>query len=94
MFDIATDPRHPKQIQRVKLHGQGLPWNFQLDPSGRYLFIVNMRAVSDIPPGKGNTLHSFAIGADGKLKELPSSPVPIPVPLGTNPWGLAVVPRR
>jgi 6-phosphogluconolactonase (cycloisomerase 2 family) len=94
VFDIATDPRHPRQIQRVTLHGEGLPWNFQLDPSGRYLFIVNMRAVSDIPPGKGNTLHSFAIGADGKLKELPSSPVPIPVPLGTNPWGLVVVPRR
>jgi DNA-binding beta-propeller fold protein YncE len=94
VYDIAKDPRHPKQIQRVKLHGQGLPWNFQLDPTGRYLFMVNMRAVSDIPPGKGNTLHSFAIGSDGKLKELSSSPVPIPVPLGTNPWGLVVVPRR
>jgi DNA-binding beta-propeller fold protein YncE len=94
VFDIATDPRHPRQIQRVKLHGRGLPWNFQLDPSGRYLFMVNMRAVSDIPPGKGNTLHSFAIAADGKLTELSSSPVPIPVPLGTNPWGLVVVPRR
>lgn len=94
VFDIATDPRHPRQIQRVKLHGRGLPWNFQLDPSGRWLFMVNMRAVAAIPPGKGNTLHSFAIGDDGKLKELSSSPVPIPVPLGTNPWGLAVVPRR
>lgn len=94
VFDIATDPRHPRQIQRVRLRGEGLPWNFELDPSGHYLFMVNMRAVSDVPPGKGNTLHSFAIGADGKLSELPSSPVPIPVPLGTNPWGLAIVPAR
>jgi 6-phosphogluconolactonase (cycloisomerase 2 family) len=94
VFDIGTDPRHPRQIQRVKLHGRGLPWNFQLDPTGRYLFMINMRAIAAIPPGKGNTLHSFSIGADGKLKELRSSPVPIPVPLGTNPWGLAVVPRR
>jgi 6-phosphogluconolactonase (cycloisomerase 2 family) len=93
VFDISKDPRHPRQIQRVTLHGLGLPWNFQLDPSGRYLFIINMRAVSAIPPGHGNTLHSFAIGADGRLKELASSPVPIPVPLGTNPWGMAVVPR-
>jgi hypothetical protein len=46
-----------------------------------------------VPPGRGNTLHSFAIAADGKLKELPSSPVPIPVPPNTNPWGMAVVPR-
>jgi 6-phosphogluconolactonase (cycloisomerase 2 family) len=94
VFDIGTDPRHPRQIQTVKLHGRGLPWNFQLDPTGRFLFMVNMRAVEEIPPGKGNTLHSFSIGADGKLKELSSSPVPIPVPLGTNPWGLVVVPRR
>src|SRR3954447_1344158 len=94
VFDIGTDPRHPRQIQRVKLHGQGLPWNFQLDPTGRWLFMINMRAISQIPPGKGNTLHSFSIGADGKLKELSSSPVPIPVPLGTNPWGMAVVPKR
>jgi 6-phosphogluconolactonase (cycloisomerase 2 family) len=94
VFDIGTDPRHPRQIQRVKLHGRGLPWNFQLDPSGRYLFMLNMRATSDIPPGRGNTLHSFSIAADGRLKELASSPVPIPVPLDTNPWGMAVVPRR
>jgi 6-phosphogluconolactonase (cycloisomerase 2 family) len=94
VYDIGTDPRHPKQIQRVKLHGKGLPWNFEIDPTGRYLFMVNMRAIAEVPPGKGNTLHSFSIGADGKLKELSSSPVPIPVPLGTNPWGMAVVPRR
>jgi 6-phosphogluconolactonase (cycloisomerase 2 family) len=93
VFDISKDPRHPHQIQRVRLHGIGLPWNFQIDPTGRYLFIINMRAISAVPAGRGNTLHSFAIGADGKLKELPSSPVPIPVPLGTNPWGMAVVPR-
>ncbi|MEA2423082.1 MAG: hypothetical protein QOF55_2181, partial [Thermoleophilaceae bacterium] len=94
VFDIATDPIHPRQIQRVKLHGRGLPWNFQIDPSGRYLFMLNMRAIRELPPGRGNTLHSFSIGADGRLKELPSSPVPVPVPLGTNPWGMAVVPAR
>jgi 6-phosphogluconolactonase (cycloisomerase 2 family) len=93
VFDISKDPRHPRQIQRVTLHGLGLPWNFQIDPTGRYLFIINMRAISAVPPGRGNTLHSFAIAADGKLKELPSSPVPIPVPPNTNPWGMAVVPR-
>ena len=93
VFDIAKDPRHPRQIQRVRLHGIGLPWNFQIDPTGRYLFIINMRAIRIVPPGRGNTLHSFAIGPGGKLKELPSSPVPIPVPLNTNPWGMAVVPR-
>jgi 6-phosphogluconolactonase (cycloisomerase 2 family) len=93
VFDISKDPRHPRQIQRVMLHGIGLPWNFQIDPTGRNLFIINMRAISAVPLGRGNTLHSFAIRPDGKLKELASSPVPIPVPPNTNPWGMAVVPR-
>jgi 6-phosphogluconolactonase (cycloisomerase 2 family) len=95
VYDIGTDPRKPRQIQRVKLRsGGGNPWNFQLDPSGRYLYMLNMRAVRQVPPGEGNTLHSFRIAADGKLSELPNSPVPVPVPLGTNPWGMAVVPKR
>jgi hypothetical protein len=93
VFDLS-DPRAPRQIQSVRLHGAGNPWNFKIDPSGRYLFMVNMRAASVlVPAGRGNTLHSFRIGADGRLTELASSPVPIPVPLDTNPWGLVVVPR-
>jgi DNA-binding beta-propeller fold protein YncE len=94
VFDLEQDPVHPRQIQQVSLRGLGLPWNFQLDPSGRFLFIINMRAVRQIPPGRGNTLHSFRIAPDGRLSELPSSPVPIPVPLDTNPWGMAIVARR
>lgn len=94
VYDIGTDASNPVRIQRVTLRGEGNPWNFQIDPSGRYLFMLNMRAIERIPAGRGNTLHSFAIGGDGKLSELPSSPVQIPVPLGTNPWGMAVVPRR
>jgi 6-phosphogluconolactonase (cycloisomerase 2 family) len=93
VFDTEQDPVHPRQIQQVDLRGLGLPWNFQLDPTGRFLFIINMRAVRQIPPGQGNTLHSFRIAPDGRLSELPSSPVPIPVPLNTNPWGMAIVPR-
>jgi 6-phosphogluconolactonase (cycloisomerase 2 family) len=95
VFDIGSDPREPRQIQQVRLRsGGGNPWNFQLDPSGRYLYMLNMRAIRQVPPGEGNTLHSFRIDADGKLSELPDSPVPVPVPLGTNPWGMAVVPKR
>jgi DNA-binding beta-propeller fold protein YncE len=93
VFDLRQDPVHPRQIQQVDLRGLGLPWNFQIDPTGRFLFIINMRAVRQIPPGQGNTLHSFRIAPDGRLSELPSSPVPIPVPLNTNPWGMAVVAR-
>jgi DNA-binding beta-propeller fold protein YncE len=91
VFDTATDPRGPRQLQSLKLHGDGNPWNMHIDPSGRYLFVVTPRAVSQIPPGQGNTLHTLEIGPDGTLTEPQSSPVPLGVPIGTNPLGLAIV---
>jgi 6-phosphogluconolactonase (cycloisomerase 2 family) len=94
VYDIGTDPRKPVLMRRVKLHGKGNPWNFRIDPSGRYLFMLNMRAVRQVPSGHGNTLHSLRIRPSGKLKEMRSSPVKLPVATGTNPWGMAVVPRR
>jgi 6-phosphogluconolactonase (cycloisomerase 2 family) len=93
VFDIAADPRNPRQIQTFKLKGGGNPWNFTLDPTGRFIFLVDMRAADFVPAGQGNELHTLAIGRDGRLSEPDYSPVPIPVPTGTNPWGIAVVPR-
>jgi 6-phosphogluconolactonase (cycloisomerase 2 family) len=93
VFDIATDPRNPRQIQTFKLKGGGNPWNFTLDPTGRFIFLVDMRAADFIRRGDGNELHTLAIGPDGRLSEPDYSPVPIPVPTDTNPWGIAVVPH-
>lgn len=93
VFDISRDPTDPEEIQSVPLNAPGNPWNFALDPSGQLLFLLDMRAVAQIPAGQGNQLHTLRIAADGRLTEEHSSPVAIPVPVGTNPVGLAVVPR-
>ena len=92
VFDIAGHPSRPREIQSVTLNAPGNPWNFQLDPTGQVLFLLDMRAVRQIPRHSGNQLHALRIGRDGKLTEERSSPVKIPVPTGTNPLGLAIVP--
>jgi 6-phosphogluconolactonase (cycloisomerase 2 family) len=92
VFDIAHDPTDPREIQAVSLNAPGNPWNFQIDPTGRVIFLLDMRAVRQIPPGRGNQLHALRIAPDGRLTEERSSPVDIPVPVGTNPIGLAIVP--
>jgi hypothetical protein len=52
-----------------------------------------MRSVgAAVPAGEGNELHTLTMGRDGRLSET-HSPVPIPVPVGTNPWGIAVAPH-
>lgn len=93
VFDIARDPTNPREIQSVRLNAPGNPWNFEIDPTGRVIFLLDMRAVRQIPPGRGNQLHALRIAPSGHLTEEPSSPVKIPVPVGTNPIGLAIVPR-
>jgi 6-phosphogluconolactonase (cycloisomerase 2 family) len=92
VFDISKDPTRPREIQAVRLNAPGNPWNFDLDPSGHVLFMLDMRAVFQIPAGKGNQLHALQIGRGGRLTEEPSSPIKIPVAVGTNPIGLAIVP--
>lgn len=94
VFDISGDPSNPREIQSVRLNAPGNPWNFEIDPSGRFLFLLDMRAIAQIPPGQGNELHALRISADGRLTEESSSPVRIPVPVGANPVGLAVVPSQ
>jgi 6-phosphogluconolactonase (cycloisomerase 2 family) len=94
VFDISGDPTRPHEIQSIKLDAPGNPWNFELDPSGRVIFLLDMRAVAQIPAGRGNQLHALRIGASGRLTEEQSSPVKIPVPVGTNPIGLAIVPAQ
>ena len=91
VFDISRDPTRPREIQAVRLNAPGNPWNFEIDASGHVLFMLDMRAVAQIPRRRGNDLHALRISADGRLTEERSSPVKIPVPVGTNPIGLAVV---
>jgi hypothetical protein len=92
VFDIARNATNPREIQSVRLNAPGNPWNFQIDPTGRVIFLLDMRAVRQIPRGRGNQLHALRIGPDGRLTEERASPIKIPVPVGTNPIGLVVVP--
>ena len=94
VFDISRDPTDPPEIQSVPLDAPGDPWNFEIDPSGHVIFLLDMRATTAIPAGQGNDLHALRIGASGRLTEEPSSPVKIPVRVGTNPIGLTIVPDR
>ena len=94
VFDIAQDPTDPRPIQSVPLNAPGNPWNFEIDPSGRVIFLLDMRAVRQIPAGEGNQLHALRIAPGGLLTEERSSPVKIPVRIGTNPLGLVIVPGR
>jgi hypothetical protein len=70
VFDIAGDPTDPREIQSVRLNAPGNPWNFQIDPTGRVIFLLDMRATRQIPPGRGNQLHALRIATSGRLTRI------------------------
>lgn len=93
VYDIG-DPLRPRQRQLVKLKNDGNPWDLALDPTGHFIFMVDPRARENVKPGFGNELHTLTVGPDGTLDEPAFSPVPLPVPLNTNPIGVVVAGRR
>jgi len=71
----TTDPDDPHEIQTALASGPGALLQFELDPSGRFLFVASQRTSHAAP---GNALHVFAIDEEnGTLAEVASSPLPI-----------------
>jgi YVTN family beta-propeller protein len=94
VWDVATDPRRPAWLQTLTLSGGGNPWGLRIDPTGTLLFVISPRQVKQVPLDEGQWLHGATINADGTLAEMRGSPVPIPVAIDTNPFGVAVVADR
>jgi 6-phosphogluconolactonase (cycloisomerase 2 family) len=93
-FDLGRDPASPHQFQTLALKHAANPWGLALDPIGKTLFVVDPHAVGSVPRGRGNRLHALAVGSDGRLTELESSPARLPVSAEASPLGIAVVPRH
>ena len=94
-FDLSRDPLDPRRLQTTRLKSGANPWGLALDPAGRTLFVVDPFAVDRVPSRQlGNRLHALSISDSGRLTEVETSPVRLPVGHDASPYGVAVVPRR
>lgn len=91
VYDV-TVPDAPVEIQNIQLKGFGNASQIELSSDEKFLYVVGQRATGAIPAGQGNALHVFSILPDGKLEEK-ITPIPLNVPVGTQPQGLAVYRR-
>lgn len=91
VYDLTKDASDPVEIQKVNLRAapNSNPGGYQfgLDPSGRFLHVVSQQA-SSTSTVQANGLHTFRVDADGKITEVPSSPILLPVPSLTRPQGV------
>jgi DNA-binding beta-propeller fold protein YncE len=95
VWDAATNPRVPQLLQTFELPGGGNPWGLRIDPTGQLLFAITPRQIHEVPEGQGQLLHAMRLAADGTIADVvDGSPVTLPIPPDTNPFGLAVVARR
>lgn len=103
VFSLAN-PRAPVEIQKVDLNGPKellgtpaavifttTPFQLELDPAGRFLYVLNHETTPDDRFPSGNQLHILRVGTDGKVVETAGSPLILPVPAGAHPKGVIVL---
>lgn len=90
VFDLALDPTEPIEIQKVSLKTTGSCFEFALDSAEKFLHVVTQQA-SPTQNVTANGLNVLAVGPDGKLTEVPSSPTLLPVPNLVRPQGVAAL---
>ena len=107
VFSIAADPLHPVHIQNLALAGpkaasydfnvtaslwDTTPFQLQTSPDGGFLYVLNHEE-SASGNATGNALHILKRAADGKLTEIPSSPLIFPaaeIANNAHPLGVLV----
>ncbi len=91
VYDLTQNPAEPIEIQKVNLVSAAgsNPGGYQiaLDPSENFFHVVSQQFAATSTP-QANALHVFAIGSDGKVTEVASSPTVLPVPTMTRPQGV------
>lgn len=86
----TSNPANPVELQTLELRGFGQVFQFSLDPTEHYIYILSQRGLPSIPAGQGNSLHVLKIAADGLVSEVPSSPLSLNVQTFARPQGVAV----
>jgi len=107
VFDIAN-PQVPVVIQELTLilvgtnipppSGRGccptVPFQLSLDPSGKWLYVVNRSFTPNNNYPEGNNIHIMQVHPDGTLAEPAFSPLILPVPPNVKPTGNVIVELR
>jgi hypothetical protein len=71
------------------------PFQFELDPAEKHLYVVSQRVTTNAADTSGNVLHTLDIAADGSLGE-PGAPLDLAalgVPPTARPQGVVIISR-
>ncbi len=89
VFD-SGNPTAPVELQTLPLKGPGSVFQITLDLDERFLYALDQRAAA-AQTGESNSLHVLRVLNDGRLREVDSSPLVLPVPADSRPQGVAAL---
>ncbi len=89
VFD-SSDPAKPRLIQNLALNAEGSIFQITLDEQEQYLYVVGQRSTA-AQPAAANSLHVLRVLGHGRLQEVASSPLQLPVPFNSRPQGVAAL---
>ena len=105
VFDLAN-PQAPVLVQNFAMTRRvesslfppifpeavaSVPFQFSLDPSGKFLFVLNRSFTQNNNFQDGNNVHILQVQPDGTLVEPAFSPLLLPVPPNVKPTGNVAV---
>ncbi len=91
VYDL-TNATKPAFQQQIMLPTGGTPVNLTVDPTQKFVYVLQDRGVKEIAAGNPvqARLLTLTINSDGTLSAL-NPPVPITLPTGETPVGIATV---
>ncbi|HZQ70440.1 MAG TPA: beta-propeller fold lactonase family protein [Terriglobales bacterium] len=91
VYDL-TNPNKPAFQQQATLPSGGTPLNLAVDPTQKFVYVLQAKGVKESSAGTGvqARLVTLTINSDGTLSAL-NGPIPITLPTGETPLGLATV---
>jgi 6-phosphogluconolactonase (cycloisomerase 2 family) len=91
VYDL-TNPSKPAFQQQISLPTGGTPVNLVVDPTQKFVYVLQDKGVKEFSAGNPvqARLLTLTINSDGSLSAL-NPPVPISLPTGETPVGIAVV---
>lgn len=91
VYDL-TNPNKPAFQQQISLPAGGTPVNLTVDPTQKFVYVLQDRGVKEIAAGNPvqARILTLTINSDGTLSAL-NPPIPITLPTGETPVGIATV---
>jgi 6-phosphogluconolactonase (cycloisomerase 2 family) len=90
VYDIASNPEAPRELQKLKLASLGGAYQIALSPDEKQLLVLTQRFQATTPLNAGNEIHVINLGSEGSMLSETLTPLTLDLPPNIRPQGIAI----